>query len=233
MTVLCERQRIGPGGSARGRGLFAAFHRRHDEGQLCRDQVLDHSDTVKAAIEQQELHADTQGDQAGQERADHVIHGLLGPHTTERQGITAASDHGIGGGVGEKVRGATLGFATADFVSMGCSHGAMVGQCDQIEGHMASTFAQALGDQARQQRIDVPFEPIKVAELAGQCAQHGGCRRSAFELVTGLMDREPSGSGKTKTCIRSRLRMAPGMLRGKVSRVLIVNLYTSWLFKVY
>ena len=40
------------------------------------------------------------------------------------------------------------------------------------------------------------FERIEVAELAGQCAQHGGSRRGAFKLLTGLMDREPGGGGK-------------------------------------
>ena len=149
MPVRRGRQRRGPGGSPRGRGLFAALHRRHDAGQFRRDQVLEHSDPVKAAIEPQKFPAETHGDQAGQERADPVSHGLLSPHTTARQGITAASDHGRGGGVGEKVRGATRGCATADCVSMGCSHGAMGGPCEHIDGHRASTLAQALGEQAR------------------------------------------------------------------------------------
>ena len=86
VALLRGRWRVGPGGSSRSRGLCAAFDCRHDEGQLRRDPVLDPPDTVKAAIEQQELHADAQGDHTRQEGAHHVLHGLLDPHTTDRQG---------------------------------------------------------------------------------------------------------------------------------------------------
>ena len=60
VALFRGRQRIGAGGSPRRGGLFPAFDRGHDEGQLTSDQVLDDPYTVKAAIEQQELHADTQ-----------------------------------------------------------------------------------------------------------------------------------------------------------------------------
>jgi hypothetical protein len=157
---------------------------------------VDHSDTGKAAVEQQEFDADTQGDHAFQERADHVSHGLLRPYATERQGIAAPPDYSVGGGRGEKMRRATLGFAAADFVVMCLLHGAMVRQRDQIDSDAAAALAQALRDQLGQEGIDLPFECIEVAELLGQCPQHRRGRRGTFQLLTGLMDREPGGGGK-------------------------------------
>ena len=165
-------------------------------GQLRRDQVLDPPDTVKAAIEQQELQADAQGDQTRQEGAHHGLHGLLDPHTTERQGIAAAPDHGRGGGRGEKVRRAPLGLAAADFVLRGRSHGAVGGQREPSDGDAASALAHALGDQPRQESIDMPCERIEGAEGLGPCAPHYGGRRGAFTLWAGLLDRERGGRGQ-------------------------------------
>jgi hypothetical protein len=50
---------------------------------------LDDPHTVKASVEQQQLHADTQSDQARKQGAHHMIHGLLGLHATHGQGIAA------------------------------------------------------------------------------------------------------------------------------------------------
>ena len=79
---------------------------------------------------------------------------------------------------------------------MGLIHGAVVGQRDQVDGDAASVFAQALGDQPRQEILDMTCERIEAAELLGQCAQHRGGRRGAFKLLAGLMDRELGGRGK-------------------------------------
>jgi hypothetical protein len=74
---------------------------------------------------------------------------------------------------------------------------------------------------------------IEITQLAGQVAQHGRPRWSTFKLVTGLVYRQPEAAAKTNTRSRSRLSIAPGMFRGKVSSVLMVKVYTSWLVKVY
>jgi hypothetical protein len=79
---------------------------------------------------------------------------------------------------------------------MGLTHGAVVGQCEQGDGDAASAFAQALGDQPRQESIARTFERIEVAELLGPCAQHRGGRRGACKLWAGLRDRELGGRGK-------------------------------------
>ena len=100
-----------------------------------------------------------------------MIHGLFGSYTAHRQGITTALDHGISGGIGEKMGGAACGFATADLVVMGLIHGAMGGQRDQIDGDAALAFAQALGNHARQEFIDMAFKRVEVVGLLGQGAQ--------------------------------------------------------------
>ena len=50
-ALLFSRQRISAGGASWCGGLFAAFDRWHDEGQLSSDQVLDDPHAVKATIE--------------------------------------------------------------------------------------------------------------------------------------------------------------------------------------
>jgi hypothetical protein len=119
---------------------------------------------------------------AFKEGAEHMIHGLLGSHTAHRQRITPPSDHRIGRGIGEKVGGAPLGFAAADLVVMRLIHGAMVGERDQIHRHSAPKFPQALGNLLGQEVIEMAFERIKVAELAGQGAQHGRPRQGTFKV---------------------------------------------------
>src|SRR5262245_59835120 len=51
LTLFRCRQGIGAGGAPRCGGLFPAFDRGHDEGQLTGDQVLDDPYTVEAALE--------------------------------------------------------------------------------------------------------------------------------------------------------------------------------------
>jgi hypothetical protein len=194
--MLFSRQRIGAGGPTRGRGLFPAFDRWHDAGQLSGDQVANHPHAVQASVEQKELHAATQDDQALQESPYDMRHRLLGSHPTARQGRAAPLDHGIGRGIGEKMRRATFGFAAADFVLRGLSHGSMVGQYDPIHGDVAPACAQPLRHQACQAVIAMAFERIQVAALTGQCAQHRGSRWGTLKLMTGLMDRELRGRGK-------------------------------------
>ena len=48
---------------------------------------------------------------------------------------------------------------------MGLIHGAVVGQRDQVDSDAASVFAQALGDQPRQEILDMTCERIDAAEL--------------------------------------------------------------------
>jgi hypothetical protein len=194
---------------------------------------VDHPDTGKAASAPQELQAEPPGDQAGQARADHGSHGLRGPHPRKRPGRTAAADHGRGGGGGEKVRGAPRGVATADVVSLGVLHGAMGGQGDPSDGPRASPLAHALGEQARPKRVNVPCESSKGAELAGPWAPHGGADGARARWAPACWTERRAAAAQTKTCLRSRLRMAPGRRRGQGSRVVIVNVYTSWLFKEY
>lgn len=149
-TLLLSCQCIGAGGAPRWGGFFPAFDRRPDEGQCPGDQVLQHPHAVKTPIKQQKLDANPQGDHTRKQDTEYMIHGLLGLHAAHGQGVTTASDHGRGGGVGEKVGRAPLGFAAADFVLIRVIHGTMVGQCDQINGHPASTLAQSLGNQLGQ-----------------------------------------------------------------------------------
>jgi hypothetical protein len=75
----------------------------------------------------------------------------MGSDTAKGQGIAFATDHGIGGGIGEKMRRALLGFASADLVFVFVFDGAMLGQFDQIDRDSASPLAQTLGHQASQQ----------------------------------------------------------------------------------
>jgi hypothetical protein len=77
-----------------------------------------------------------------------VIHALLGAHATHRQRVTTPPDHGISRGIGEKMRRAPLGFATADLALVGFIHGAMVRQGHQINGYPTAPFTQAFGHQA-------------------------------------------------------------------------------------
>ena len=86
-----------------------------------------------------------------------MIHALIGAHTAHRQRVTTPLDHGIGSGIGEKMRRAPLGFAAADLALVGFIHGAMVWQSNQINRHPASTFPQTPGHQSGQEVIDTPL----------------------------------------------------------------------------
>ena len=80
---------MGPPG---GVDFFAAFDRWHTEGQLRRDQVVDHAYTVEATIERHECDADTQGDPhapGGCGSRDLCSAWRIPP--THGQGITAAA----------------------------------------------------------------------------------------------------------------------------------------------
>jgi hypothetical protein len=125
-----------------------------------------------------------------------VIHGLLGPHATERQGGAAAPEHGLGRGLGEKRRRATFGVAAADFVVLGRSHRSMGGQGDPSPGDVAPAVAQPWGEQPRQEGMDGACAASEVMERSGQGAQDRGARRSALQRLTGWLDREPGGRGQ-------------------------------------
>jgi hypothetical protein len=76
------------------------------------------------------------------------------------------------------------------------------------------------------------LECIEITELAAQGVEHGRPRWGTLQLGTGLVYRQPGGGRKDQTRSRSRLSIAPGIVRGKVSSVLMVNAYTSALCKV-
>jgi hypothetical protein len=103
VALLRGSQGIGAGGASRGGGLFPAFDHRTGEGQPTGHQVLDHRHALKAPGKQQKPRAHTQGTHARQQGAQYMIHVLLGLHAAHRQSIAAASDYGIGRGIGEKM----------------------------------------------------------------------------------------------------------------------------------
>jgi len=75
-------------------------------------------------------------------------------------------------------------------------HGAMIGQCNPIDGDATPALAQALGHETSQQGIEGGFERIEVAQLCGEFTQHGRPRGSPIEVVAGLVDRKSGGGGK-------------------------------------
>ena len=195
-ALLLGRQGSGPSGPPWCGRLCTTCDRWQDAGPLTRDQIAQHPHPGKATVEPQERNAETQGDQARQQRPDHVIQGLLGAYATACQGRASASDHRVGGGIGEKMGCPTLRFATTDFIVMGLGHRSVVGQCDQLDGNTSPAFAQAVGKQSCQEVIAMACERLDVAEVIGQGAQDRGARGGACKLVAGWMDREVRGRGK-------------------------------------
>jgi hypothetical protein len=114
----------------------------------------------------------------------------------------------------------------ADFVLRRLIHRAMGGQRDHINRHPASTFAQALGHQLGQEGIDVAFERIQVAALAGQVPQQVGPEGAPSNWSQAWCPESLAAAAKT-THSRSRLCMAPGIVRGQVPRVRRVLCFSS------
>ena len=130
---------ISPCGSIGMRWRLASLDRGHNKRLFSFHQSSDDLDTIEASIEQQDVDLDAQGVQVLEKTIEHLIHRHLGSDPTKGQGIAFATDHGIGGGVGEKVRGALFGFASADLMLMLFLNGAMIGQFNQINGDPASS----------------------------------------------------------------------------------------------
>jgi hypothetical protein len=158
-----------------------------------------------------------------------VRQSLLGSHAAQGPSLAAAADPGIGGGVGEKMRCATLGCAAADLGLRRLLYGAVVGQRDPINGHPAAALAPTLGQPCGQESIDMACECSQGAARARQGAQHG--RSRSWSQAGGTESLEAAAKPRPRR--RSRLWMAPGLGRGKVSSVWTVNVYPSWLFKGY
>ena len=74
---------------------------------------------------------------------------------------------------------------------------------------------------------------IQVAALTARLPNTVGPDGAPSSWSQAWCTESPAAAAKTNTRNKARLSMAPGMFRGKVSRVLIVNVYTSWLCKVY
>src|SRR5688500_11931473 len=105
------------------------------------DQGSDDLDTIEASIEQQHPDFDPQEVKRLEEPLQHLIHGHMGSDSAKGQGIAFAVNHGIGSGIGKKMRSALFGFASADCFFVFLFDSAMIRQFDQIDSDSASPLA--------------------------------------------------------------------------------------------
>ena len=217
----------GAGGPPRWGGRLPALARGPEAGHRTGAQVWEAPHPVEAALAPQELAPHAPRAHPGQEGPQPRGQGLLGPPTAPGPGRAAAPDHGVGGG-----RGAHGGRAPVAVRRPPSSCGASAtvpwaGQAPTATATRRPRVPKPWGIRGAQSAWPWPARASRALRGAARRPRTGGPAGARARCAPACWTDSLEAAAQSKPRSRSRLAMAPGMVRGHGASVLRVQGDTS------